>query len=181
MSFIAERVKIEGDGVGGFIKIPTKFQIWIEPVANGRTPMCEALNRTKAILEKWVKDHPNSYPPTVINLTDGEPNDGDPRPHAEALKSLSTADGNVTLLTIHASSNQFAQQVTFTDGDEVLPDVPSKLMYEMSSLLTPNMIKNAESLFGTKLPSNSKGFVYNAPLEKIIETLAVGTLPANMR
>ncbi len=110
---IEERTRKESDGTGGIIEIKTKFPIWVDPVANGQTHMCEALTRATSILESWVKEHPYSYPPTVINLTDGEANDGDPRSASQALKTLSTQDGNVTLLTLHVSSNQALKQLFF--------------------------------------------------------------------
>jgi hypothetical protein len=178
---VEERMKKEPDGAGGVIEVKTKFPIWIDPVANGQTHMCEALSRAKDILEPWVKEYPYSYPPTVINLTDGEANDGDPRPAAQALKSLATQDGNVILLTLHVSSNQVMKQAFFPNTAEGLPDDPSRVMYEMSSLLTENMIRTAQELHNLTLPEGSKGIVYNAPIESIVYALDIGTRPANLR
>ena len=178
---IDERMKRESDGAGGIIQVPTKFPIWIDPTANGRTPMCEALDRTKNILEKWVKEHPMSFPPTVINLTDGEANDGDPRIAAQALRDLQTSDGNVILLTVHVSSSPFSQQIFFPGVKEGLPDEPSKVMFDMCSPLTESMIKTAEDLLQIKLDKDAKGFVYNSGIEGIVSALEIGTWPANLR
>ena len=178
---IEERMKRESDGAGGIIEVPTKFPIWIDPIANGRTAMCEALAQTKDILARWVKDHPMSYPPTVINLTDGEANDGDPRVQAQALREVCTSDGNVILLTVHVSSNSYAQQLFFPGVEEVLPDDPSKVMFEMSSPLTPAMIKTAEDLLQIKVDKDARGFVYNSGIEGIVSALEIGTRPANLR
>ena len=178
---IEERVRRESDGAGGIIQVPTKFPIWIDPIANGNTPMCAALEKTRIILEKWVNEHPMSYPPTVINLTDGEANDGDPRTPAQALRDLHTSDGNVNLLTVHVSSNPFSQQIFFPSVAEVLPDEPSKVMFEMCSPLTESMIKTAEELLQIKLDKDAKGFVYNSGIEGIISALEIGTRPANLR
>lgn len=41
---------------------------------------------------------------------------------AEALKSLATPDRNPVLLTEHASSNLFAQQIFLPANDQTLPD-----------------------------------------------------------
>ena len=178
---VEDRAKKESDGAGGFIEVSTKFPIWIDPLANGRTPMCQALERTKGILEKWTNDHRLSYPPTVINLTDGEANDGDPRVPANAIRELSTSDGNVILMTLHASSNQFSQQPFFPNTSEGLPDEPSRLMFEMSSPITSSMLKTSEELLGIKLQPNARGFVYNAGIEGIVSALEIGTRPANLR
>jgi len=178
---IEERVKKEPDGVGGVIEVTQKFPVWVNAVARGQTPMCAALQKAIDLLRPWVAEHPFSYPPTVINLTDGESNDGDPRKPAEELKSLATSDGNVVLLTVHASSNQFAQQVFFPPNADVLPDHASKVMYEMSSPLPPNMIRTAQDLLGVALEASAKGIVYNADIAGIVQALEIGTRPANLR
>ena len=178
---IEERIKKESDGVGGIIEISRKFPVWVDPVARGQTPMCAALERAEAILRPWVEEHPLSYPPTVINLTDGESNDGDPRPLAEAIKTLSTSDGNVILLTVHASSNQFAQQIFFPGSNVDLPDYASKKMFEMSSPLPRQMRQTAQDLLGVELLESARGLVYNADIAGIVQALEIGTRPANLR
>ena len=178
---VEERMKKESDGAGGFIEVKTKFPVWFDPVANGNTPMCQALKLVSDILDKWVQEHKLSYPPTVINLTDGEATDGDPRPVAERLKSMSTSDGNVVLLTLHVSSNQSSQQNFFPNNTETLPDEPSKVMYEMSSPLTKQMMKTAEELLGKPLQEGAKGIVYNAEIAGVVQALDIGTRPANLR
>jgi hypothetical protein len=178
---IEERIKKESDGAGGFIEVSRKFPVWVDPVARGQTPMCAALERAEAILRPWVAEYPLAYPPTVINLTDGESNDGDPRKPAEALKSLATSDGNVVLLTVHASSNQFAQQIFFPVSEADLPDLASKKMFEMSSPLHPQMLQTAQNLLGVELMAGAKGLVYNADIAGIVQALEIGTRPANLR
>jgi hypothetical protein len=178
---VEERIKHESDGAGGTISVPTKFPIWIDAVTNGQTPMCKALEKTKIVLEKWVKENPMSFPPTVINLTDGEANDGDPRLPAQAIKDLFTSDGNVILLTVHVSSNSYSKQIFFPGVNEGLPDNPSKVMFEMSSPLTSSMVKTAQDLLQIKLDNDARGFVYNSGIEGIVSALEIGTRPANLR
>jgi hypothetical protein len=178
---IDERMKKESDGAGGIIEVARKFPVWVDPVSRGQTPMCAALEKAEVILRPWVAEHSMSYPPTVINLTDGEANDGDPRKAAEALKSLATTDGNVVLLTVHASSNQFAQQVFFPASDQELPDHASKVMFEMSSLLPVQMRQTAQEMLGLEIREGAKGIVYNADIAGIVQALEIGTRPANLR
>jgi len=40
---VEERTKNIDDGAGGLVDQQVKFPIWFEPVANGGTPMCQAL------------------------------------------------------------------------------------------------------------------------------------------
>jgi len=178
---IEERIKKESDGAGGVIEVTRKFPVWVDPVSRGQTPMCAALERAISILIPWVEEHPQSYPPTVINLTDGESNDGDPRIPAETLKSLATADGNTILLTVHASSNQFAQQIFFPYSDADLPDRASRKMFEMSSSLPVQMCRTAQELLGIDLSESAKGLVYNADIAGIVQALEIGTRPGNLR
>lgn len=175
---IEDRIKKESDGAGGFIEVSTKFPVWVDPVARGQTPMCAALNKAHEILTAWVAEHPESYPPTVINLTDGEANDGDARVPAELIKSLETSDGNVTLMTVHSSSNELSRQIVFPTAITDLPDHFSKVMFEVSSPLTPKMRSTSEELMGKPVEEGARGLVYNADIAGIVQALEIGTRPA---
>lgn len=178
---IEDRIKKESDGVGGFIEVSTKFPVWVDAVARGQTPMCAAFNKAHEILEKWVEEHPQSYPPTLINLTDGEANDGDVRVPAELIKSLATEDGNCTILTVHSSSNELSRQIVFPLEDKELPDHFSRVMFTVSSPLTPKMRATSEELMGTPVDDGARGLVYNADIAGIVQALEIGTRPANIQ
>jgi hypothetical protein len=178
---IEERVRRESDGAGGVIEMPIKFPIWIEPAARGQTPMCEALEKSREILEKWSNDHPMSYPPTVINLTDGESTDGNPLENAVLLKKLRTSNGDLLLFTLHVSSNQSTSTIAYPNVSEGLPDNPSRIMFEMSSNLTNKMIDTINTNYTEKMKEGAKGFVYNAGIAEIVQLLDIGTRPANLR
>ncbi|MBF0465253.1 MAG: VWA domain-containing protein, partial [Nitrospirae bacterium] len=75
---IEERTQHVSDGEGRTNEKTIKFPIWFEPVANSGTPMCKAIDFARRILEQWVKEHSNSYPPIVINITDGDSTDAIP-------------------------------------------------------------------------------------------------------
>ena len=169
------RDKKESDGVGGIVKTENKFPIWIEPVANGLTSMCEALNQTKPILEDWVEKNPHSYPPTIINFTDGMPTDGDPLQITEEIKSLRTADGEVLLFTLHVSSSQYAKTYRCPSEADELPDAFAKSMFTISSFLTPHQVSVAP--VNWQLEDGAKAFVYNAGIEELVDLLDIGTRP----
>jgi|JFJP01.1.fsa_nt_gi uncharacterized protein YegL len=175
---IEDRIKKESDGVGGFLEVKMKLPVWVDPVSRGQTPMCQALERSRDILSAWVAQYPDSYPPTVINLTDGESNDGDPRKPAAELTSLATNDGNVVLLTVHSSSREYAQQIFFPDDLARLPDHFSKTMFQLSSVLPPAMLRTAAELLNSPLNENAHGFVYNADIAGIVQALEIGTRPS---
>ena len=84
-------------------------------------------------------------------------------------------------MTLHVSSNEHAKQSFFPNSIEDMIDEPSKIMYEMSSPLTENMISTAKDILQADLPDGARGIVYNGPFDKIVMALEIGTRPANMR
>lgn len=176
---IEERKKKVDDGAGGILEQTVKFPIWFEPVANGATPMCQALTHAHSILNNWLNEHPASYPPIVINITDGEATDGDPSKPAQKLMDLSSNDGNVLLFNIHTSSNK-ATPITFADEETVLPDDFSKLLFTMSSKLPEDMRAIAKKE-GFPVTSTARGFVFNAKPIELISFLDIGTRASNLR
>lgn len=95
------------DGAGGLVEIDDQFPIWIEPAAVGETPMTEAFGMARQLVSDWIDSHPSSFPPVVINITDGEANSlSTARAAAEALTGLETADGKTLLLNAHISEGQ---------------------------------------------------------------------------
>ncbi len=69
---VEDRLRSVEDGAGGLIKESVKFAVWFDAVANGGTPMGQALRQARALLEPWAQAHAGSFPPIVINITDGE-------------------------------------------------------------------------------------------------------------
>lgn len=175
---IEERMKQATDGAGGILETKIKFQVWFEPRAENSTPMHEALQYAEHILKSWVAQHPSSYPPTVINITDGEA-DEDPMPGANAIRQLSTADGNVVLLNCHLSSHA-AASIQYPDKPDNLPDDYARNLFAMSSVLPPSQVDAARSE-GFAVTDQSRGFVFNAELTDLIRFLNIGTRPRNLR
>lgn len=178
---IEEREKKVSDGAGGFIGIKSQFPVWIDSLAYGGTPMCEALAKTKDILESWVLEHPDSYPPTIMNFTDGEATDGDPVSIAQELKSLSTRDGETLVFTLHISSNQFSTTLVCPDVDEVLPDAASRRMFQMSSELTAKMITMAKEAYDLDFNQRTKAFAYNGNIEDLVTLIDIGSWNKDLR
>ena len=89
------------------------------------------------MLQEWVSRHHLSYPPMVINITDGDTTDGDPTPHAQAVSSFSMPDGHVLVFNCHISSRA-ASPIMFPDSDSGLPDQFAQRLFHMSSVLPGN-------------------------------------------
>ena len=75
---IERRIKRVPDGRGGFIEQTARIPVWVDPLADGETPMCAGFALAKQQLAEWLTEHRRGYPPTVLHLTDGESSDGDP-------------------------------------------------------------------------------------------------------
>lgn len=176
---IEERKKKVEDGAGGLVEQTIRFPIWFDPVYHGATPMCQALTLAHDILARWLPQHPDSFPPIVINITDGEATDGDPSTAADALRSLGTSDGSVLLFNVHLSSKG-AKPIEFPASADQLPDQHARLMFELSSLLTPYMRTVAQQE-GYSVAEGSRGFVFNADMISVIKFLDIGTRPSNLR
>ena len=176
---IEQRIKKVEDGAGGLVEQPIRFPVWFDPKAHGATPMCQALTLAHEVLGRWLPQHPDSFPPIVINLTDGEATDGNPAPSATALRDLQSSDGNVLLFNIHLSSKG-ARPIEFPDTPSSLPDQYAKQMFDLSSTLTPTMRAIAQQE-GYGVGESSRGFVFNADMVSVIKFLDIGTRPSNLR
>src|SRR5207244_4041272 len=64
---VDQRTRKVDDGAGGLVEQKFKFPIWFEPIAGGRTPMCEALGEATTALESFIARFPGSFPPLVEN------------------------------------------------------------------------------------------------------------------
>ncbi len=176
---IEERTRLDEDSDGSMAETKVKFPVWFDPKAAGSTPMCKAMQQAHEALEPWVAEHPYSFPPIVINITDGESTDGDPTSEAERIRALETQDGPALLFNCHISGTQ-GSSVLFADAEEGLPDQFAKLLFNMSSPL-PDGIRDGAEREGFDVTRDSRGFAFNADLVELIRFLDIGTRPSNLR
>jgi len=163
------RLDEQANGSGGGVRRP----VWVEPVAIGSTPMCEALDLAGTICAEWIEEHPHSFPPVVINMTDGIANDGDPAHWAERLTELATTDGR--LLLFNASiSTEAGGTIGFPSSADELPSDEAKALFAMSSELPPFMV-DAAATAGRDVREGARGFVHNADVSAIVSFLRIGT------
>ena len=172
-----ERWREVEDGTGGLVKEKIRVPVWIDPVADGNTPMCEALDRCHEMVSKWITANQSSFPPIVINITDGEATDGNPETNAEKIRNLSTSDGNVLLFNLHISPVTATTQITFPSIDDSFNDPYAKMLFRMSSPL-PQVISEQAKQEGLALDNNAKGFVFNSTLTTLIKAVDIGTRKA---
>ena len=177
---IEERIKKIDDGAGGLVDQKVRFPIWFDPSSANGTPMCNALNEAKSVLQGFLAQHPNCFPPVVIHITDGESTDGDATENMHALTALSSNDGNVLLFNLHLSSNPNAKSTAFPSDSSSLPDQFAQMLFNNASQLTPFM-RSTAGQHGFNLSEGARCFVLNADLVLVVQALDIGTRPSNLR
>jgi len=172
---IEERAKKVDDGAGGIVEQKTKFPIWFDAMSNGGTPMCAALAKAAEVLVPWCDSHPNSYPPTILHVTDGQSTDGNPEEISNGLKQISTNDGPCLMFNLHVSTAS-GNELVFPSAENQMPDEYSRLLFRMSSPLPPHLIKAAQGK-GYSISEGAKGCIVNASAEFIVAFFEIGTRP----
>ena len=164
------------DGAGGLMdgEKTINLDIWVDPYVEGNTPMDEAFMKAEEFASKWVLEHPDNFPPVVINVTDGEPNDP---PAAEkaarALMSVATSDGNLLLFTAHISGGQGKKILPANEPE--LSNQFEKLMYRLSSEIPASMIDLAKKAGFENARTGSRGLVINATASEMIQLIDFGS------
>ena len=159
---------------------------WIEAEATeGWTRVHHAFEKAKGLLDEWMKKHHDKdcYPPTIINITDGEFNGATKEyvlQQANELKSMFTNDGNVILFNIHISANKAVCVTCPASKDEVSFSSLATTMYEMSSLLPMRYSDRIADLRGDGTPNNRyRAMSINADMSTLIQLMDIGT-PTNI-
>jgi hypothetical protein len=173
---VEQRKRKVEDGAGGLVDLEFKFPVWFEPVACGRTPMCQAIKEATTELEEFIRQFPGTYPPLVINISDGKATDGNPELPALKLRELKTTDGNVLFFNAHLSS-QPIRPIEFPSAESELPDPAALTLFRISSVLPPKL-RDAARGEGFRVTENTRGFVFNADLVSVIRFLDIGTRAA---
>ena len=156
--------------------------LWIRPRAEGATPMYEALWEIADEVKRWCADARNaeSFPPVVINITDGEASDCNGRELRDAcgqIRRAGTSDGRVLLMNIHITANEGARRLLFPTEAEVLSDDDryARLLAECSSRMPAEfdpMIAEARHEQGEP-PYIAMG--YNVPPMELFAMLNIGS------
>ena len=159
---------------------------WIEADATKSwTRVHHAFDKAKQLLQNWMNEHHDKdcYPPTIINITDGEFNGASKEyvlQQANELKSMFTNDGNVILFNIHISANKGVSVTCPADKKEVSSNVLATTLYELSSLLPERYSDRIADLRNDTIPSDRyTAMSVNADMSTLIQLMDIGT-PTNI-
>lgn len=170
---VENRVRLVEDGDGGTVEQNVKFPVWYDPIAKGRTLMNGAFEAAELIISSFILSYPESYPPIVLNITDGKPSDANPLPVVKRLMKLASADGPILVFNLLLSAEP-KPPLYFLDDESLLLDTYTKLLFRMSSTLPPKLIQAAKA-DGFPVNTGARGVVFNADLVAVVRFLDIGT------
>lgn len=163
------------DGAGGVVEIDVEMPIWLESEANNGTPMDEAFERAARIVEDWISDKPGSFPPVVINITDGGASHPDlTADAARKIMNFHTTDGNAVVFNFHIA-NSGNKAALSHNTNQFTDDSLAEFLFEISSTLPQEFFKSAEDA-GFSPEQGAKCFGYNADETLMIQLLQFGSL-----
>lgn len=146
------------------------------------THMNKAFKRAEGLLENWMKQHHNKdcYPPTIINITDGEYNGAshdEMQQLANQLKSMFTNDGNVLLFNIHVVPGHTESVVFPASLGELNGNGYGEKLYNMASLLPLNYNEQMRAIFDDKQTDiRYHAMGVNTGMERLVKMMKIGTL-----
>lgn len=162
---------------------------WVEARSDGRsTSMKKAFEHCVDILNEWVLENEDSFPPMVFNITDGQPTDigGDLNvwlETCEELKSIATKDGNTLLFNILLTEGDEIILPTESDEPMIFEDEYHEIMYQASSFLPYQLKDETYNIFKKKISDseiyrneNPKCVVFNSTASSLLYLISVGTI-----
>jgi hypothetical protein len=185
-SFANNPIRIENikkkvsNGAGGLVEIDEQMPIFIEPTANGLTPMADALTFAKELIEGWLQKKPDNPAPIIINISDGLPYSGVSIDESmekaitvsKEIMNINSADGNPLVFNSHIGDG--GNKCGFEESENELTDVQAKFLFKISSKV-PDSYKQAAVKQDFKVKTESRGFVSNADPESFIKFINFGS------
>ena len=179
-----EKVKKKvSDGAGGLVEIEEEMAIYLEPTCprNGLTPMSEALDFAKQLIEGWFSKKPDNPAPVIINVSDGMPFTGsNPMEDIEktisvanSIMNINTNDGNPIIFNVHLGQPPFNES-KFESSESKISDEEGKLLFKISSKV-PETYREAARKHEFVTSEDSRGFVSNAGPETLIKFINFGS------
>jgi hypothetical protein len=161
------------------LEIPYVAKVWVEPKSSFGSPMCSALLKAYELADAWIAEHSDSFPPIVINFSDGKSTDAAPHEYAESLRSLRTDGGNVLLFNSCISKEE-SGAILFPSTAAELPlelDANAQTLFDISSEFPESMRETGLGM-EFELAPNARGMAFNADAVGIIKFVEMGRIIA---
>jgi hypothetical protein len=176
--------KTVSDGLGGLVNMDVEMPIFLEPKADGYTPMSGAFSLAMRLIQGWITKKNDNPVPVIINISDGHPEVGNPELDkleteqtiqlASQIMRLQTLDGYPLIFNVHIAKN--GTEIKFPEHQfELNGDGMAELLFKISSEV-PNVYKQAAKDLNLKnIGDNAKGFISNASPETLIKFINFGS------
>jgi hypothetical protein len=174
--------KKQSDGAGGLVDVNFDLPIWVEPITkDGTTNMKGAFELAKAIIEKWLEEHPENPAPVIINISDGVPyyDQKDIKTCmdetiavAESIMNISAEDGKV--LIFNAMIRTAGRNLVFPNSIEECTSDESKFLFQISSVV-PDAYKAIAETKGLSVREGSRGCIFEADGVQLVSLIDFGS------
>ncbi len=161
-----------------------KTPLYVTSQAEGATPMFEAMMVTRDMVGEWCsrRENAESFPPIIINITDGEFSDctvDEIRDTTHQIRRYSTKYGNVLLLNLHIAS-YCDRQLIFPTRKEVESSSPlARILAECSSVMPNGFNTMITEYRGSMHNPPYIGMSYNAPITEVLNMINIGSVSIN--
>ncbi len=164
--------------VGAF----SKDHLWISPKSDGGANLYVALRRAIKKIEKWTTQYPDSFPPTVIHITEFRYHDADDSTMvqlANELKFQSTSNGNVLFFNVIVTDKEDGNALYFPSNKYDLKDSYYGEMYYLFSSRLPLSYNEKLSCFHSvdNQQEPLQGLAFMVPFNKL-ENLLLSIMPS---
>lgn len=166
---------------GEFRMVKSTSYEWITPLAEGQTPMYEALCEVHNIVKRWCQEPQNreSFPPIIFNITDGEASDCNPESLleiSESIRAVHTLDGNALLVNCHIASQVGVQEVVFPSSkQEIGENKYAHTLYDASSIMPEQFCTLISQIKQTKGSNRFRGMSFNSSIHELLTMLNIGS------
>lgn len=156
----------------------------VKPTYGGGTPMASAFASARDLVAAWIQTHNTADDPTpvIINITDGMPTDSvsELKSIAKEIMAMEIPDGNPLIFNIHLSAKPNPVSIEYPNDLSQCTDEESKLLFELSSAASVDLINEIPTLSAKGLTGGEKLFLSNVGNPaKLIEFLQIGTKVKN--
>ena len=167
------------DGTAAMVEHSRPY--WVDINAEGTTPMYEAMMQVRDMVEQWCAKPENkaSFPPIVINITDGEPTDCDDnelRDICSQVRRVATEDGETLLLNVHICTDWTLPSIVFPMPDELISaGRQARTLAECSSVMPSAFDDAIIELKGMGAVPPFYGMGYNASVIELLSIINIGS------
>ena len=149
----------------------------VEEKAYGGTSMKTAFEQIISIAENFAQNHPDSFPPVIVNITDGMPtdcNENDLSGIVAPVMNISTSDGAALVFNVHISADS-SNPVFIPSPADSLPDSYAQCLYNASSVLPETLATIGRNDHGMTIGEEARCFAFNADSALLIKLLSLAS------